>query len=552
MSQPYPASTSQTGVLPASTRLGQGRYLLLGTIGQGGFGAVYEAKDTRFGGRSVAIKEMSQRGLDAQELLEATTAFQQEAELLASLMHPNLPRIYDSFTELGRSFLVMDFIAGVTLEQYARQRGGILPLEEVCEIGKTLCDVLSYLHRRQPAVIFRDLKPANIMRSIDGHLYLIDFGIARFFKPGQNRDTVALGSPGYAAPEQYGKAQTDGRADIYSLGAVLHALLSGSDPAASPFTFDHLPGWDSDARQQEADALLIEMLAMRPDQRPAEAVDAQLRVWDATSGSPRFVSKPLPMALYCVAWSPDDTRILVAGDAGDIYAWESRTGEQVMGQYFPFKYEHTQGGGEVYALAWSPSGAYFSSAGCIHQVRVWAVDGQLVGRNDAYREHEGSAVRAISWSPDAKYIASAGGKWHDGYKYDTTVHVWHARGMGDVCVYKGHQKALRAVAWSPDGTRIASGGDDCTVQVWEAVSGKQLLVYCGHKQAVTALSWSPDGGQIVSAGLDKSVRVWDADGGGESCAFGHLFQVNSVAWSPDGTRIASASHDRTVAVWQAP
>src|SRR5207302_9750492 len=131
-----------------------------------------------------------------------------------------------------------DFIAGETLEEYqsiAPNRR--LLLSEVPNIGIQLCTVLHYLHSQQPDIFFRDLKPANIMRTSTGQLYLIDFGIARYFKPGQAKDTVALGSVGYAAPEQYGKAQTTPRADIYSLGAVLHQLLTASEPSQAPFRF---------------------------------------------------------------------------------------------------------------------------------------------------------------------------------------------------------------------------------------------------------------------------------------------------------------------------
>src|SRR5438128_11181862 len=125
----------------------------------------------------------------------------------------------------------MEFIEGETLEEYLNKASrGYLPLIEALDIGMQLCTVLDYLHTRFPPIIFRDLKPANIMRTANGHLYLIDFGIARHFKPGQSRDTMALGSPGYAAPEQYGRAQTTPRADIYSLGVMLQQLLTGNNP----------------------------------------------------------------------------------------------------------------------------------------------------------------------------------------------------------------------------------------------------------------------------------------------------------------------------------
>ncbi|HEX6109209.1 MAG TPA: serine/threonine-protein kinase, partial [Ktedonobacteraceae bacterium] len=203
------------------------RYFILSQVGAGGFGSVYKASDTQSGDRLVAIKEVNLLGLHSQAMIEATTAFQREVSLLSQLDHPNLPRLYEYFQNPGHWYLVMDFIAGETLEEYqSKAPKRRLLLSEVLDIGIQLCIVLDYLHSQQPSIVFRDLKPANIMRTPTGQIYLIDFGIARHFKPGQAKDTVALGSLGYAAPEQYGKAQTTPRADIYSLGAVLHQLLT--------------------------------------------------------------------------------------------------------------------------------------------------------------------------------------------------------------------------------------------------------------------------------------------------------------------------------------
>ncbi len=213
------------------------QYRVISLLGQGGMGAVYKAEDQQFGNRLVAIKELSTSSLQsAQEIREATDRFEQEGKLLANLMHRNLPRIYDYFTDRGRSYLVMDFIEGETLEDYLTKKGGKLPTLETLDIGIKLCSVLDYLHSHQPPIIFRDLKPANIMIATNGIVYLIDFGIARFFKQGQSKDTIALGSPGYAAPEQYQKQQTTPRVDIYGLGAIMHQLLSGDDPTVGiPF-----------------------------------------------------------------------------------------------------------------------------------------------------------------------------------------------------------------------------------------------------------------------------------------------------------------------------
>jgi serine/threonine protein kinase len=233
-----PAATrvpnNATGRLPPQTRLA-GAYLVIKNVGQGGMAAVYQATDLR-NNTTVAIKEMSQDGLTPDELKEALASFRFEADTLMRLRHPNLPRVFGTFSEGARHYLVMDFIAGQTLEQMQQAAGGgALPEAEVLGWAKQLCSVLGYLHSQRPPIIFRDLKPANIMVTARGQVQLIDFGIARVFAPGRTRDTQVLGTPGFAPPEQYGKAQTDARADIYALGCTLYQLLTGYDPATTPF-----------------------------------------------------------------------------------------------------------------------------------------------------------------------------------------------------------------------------------------------------------------------------------------------------------------------------
>jgi eukaryotic-like serine/threonine-protein kinase len=221
----------------------QDRYQIIGKLGAGGFGSVYNASDTQRANELVAIKEVCLRGLTAEARMEAIDAFQREADLLSRLAHPNLPRLHDQSCQGEQWYLVLEFIEGETLEDYQEKvPNKRLPLSEVFRIGLQLCDVLEYLHSQQPPVIFRDLKPANIILAPNEKIYLIDFGIARLYKPGRNRDTIAFGSPGYAAPEQYGRAQTTPRADIYSLGAVLHQLLTGRDPSEAPLNFALLRG----------------------------------------------------------------------------------------------------------------------------------------------------------------------------------------------------------------------------------------------------------------------------------------------------------------------
>ena len=187
-----------TGRLPPQSILQQ-RYLIVSLAGRGGMSAVYRGVDTKQGNRNVAIKEMSQGHLTEAEREEAIGRFRQEYQFLSKLQHPNLPLIYDTFNEGDRFYFVMDFIEGKTLLDLLRASGGRpLPIGQVVDYAMQLCDVLSYLHMQTPPVIFRDLKPTNVMIREDGRLFLIDFGIARFFKEGKLQDTVLLGSPGYA------------------------------------------------------------------------------------------------------------------------------------------------------------------------------------------------------------------------------------------------------------------------------------------------------------------------------------------------------------------
>ncbi len=241
------------------------RYLLLNPVGEGGYARVYRAEDTHTR-RIVAVKSIGLASLNAQQMIEATDTYNRKLLFGKALKHAHLPAFYDSFTDQDHWYLVVQFIDGPTLETYVEQRpSSSLALWEVLEIGLQLCDVLSYLHTRHPPVIFRDIKPDNIMRDSNGDVYLIDFGIARQFRAGLRRDTHLLGSPGYAAPEQYGSAQTDQRSDIYSLGATLQMLLTGRNP------LDDKGNNTASILVPDMAALLARMQAQKPEERPVNA-----------------------------------------------------------------------------------------------------------------------------------------------------------------------------------------------------------------------------------------------------------------------------------------
>ncbi|RLC75989.1 MAG: serine/threonine protein kinase, partial [Chloroflexi bacterium] len=215
----------------------QNRYRILRHIGGGGMGMVYLADDNRLPGRMCAVKEMSPDQLPPNDRTWATNAFRQEAQMLARLDHPGLTSVTDFFPQDGNLYLVMDYVRGQTLEDILRDTPNErLPQGQVLNVVRQLCAVLQYLHGQNPPVIFRDLKPSNVMLTPEGQVKLIDFGIARLFKPAKSQDTVTLGTPGYAAPEQWGTAgQSDVRSDVYGLGVLLLRLTTGYDPTPNPF-----------------------------------------------------------------------------------------------------------------------------------------------------------------------------------------------------------------------------------------------------------------------------------------------------------------------------
>jgi serine/threonine protein kinase len=215
------------------------RYRVVRVLGKGGMGAVYLVEDTKLYGKLWAVKELLERFVDANDRAESIAQFQQEAKLLVGLRHPNLPQIVDAFEQDGRHYLVMEYVEGQTLEEMLEQSPeGVFTEEQVLEWAGQICDVLNYLHMHDPPVIFRDLKPANIMITPEGRVKLIDFGVARLFDPSKGTDTLKMGTVGYAPPEQYaGQGQTTPRSDVYALGATLYELLTGDNPEAHPFVF---------------------------------------------------------------------------------------------------------------------------------------------------------------------------------------------------------------------------------------------------------------------------------------------------------------------------
>ena len=254
-------------ILPKGAVL-QSRYEIIKVLGVGGMGAVYLAQDLRFSGvtRLCAIKEMISTTPDPHVRRLAVQSFMREANLLVQLNHPGIPQIYDFFTESVRSYLVMEYVKGDDLENILENTAGMLKEEVVLDWAVQVCDVLIYLHDQTPPIVFRDLKPSNIMLRDQNKIALIDFGIAKAFESGQKG--TMIGTEGYSPPEQY-KGVADPRGDIYALGATLHHLLTKRDPRLEPpFTFhEEPPRLLNPALSQEANDVIIKALEYDPEKR---------------------------------------------------------------------------------------------------------------------------------------------------------------------------------------------------------------------------------------------------------------------------------------------
>lgn len=236
------------------------RYRILEILGHGGMGTVYLAENLRLGTRW-AVKEILLRSSSSMDL-------HAEPNILKKLDHPLLPRIYDIVECAEAIYLIVDYIEGQSMQELLREKR-CFSEGEVCTWALQLCDVLEYLHGFQPRpIIYRDMKPANIMLTPNGKIKLIDFGIAREYKAHANSDTVYIGTRGYAAPEQYGGGQTGAYTDIYSLGVTLFHMLTGRSPYDPPYALEFMP---QDPVSEIFRDIICRCICQNPDQRYASA-----------------------------------------------------------------------------------------------------------------------------------------------------------------------------------------------------------------------------------------------------------------------------------------
>jgi len=541
--------------LPVGTVL-QERYQITEVVGIGGQSVVYQARDMKFPNvtKLCAVKEMINAAPDVRLRELAVRNFEREADVMAELNHPALPKIFDKFSEGSRSYLVMDFIhgkddftSGKNLEEILEEVPGFLPEDQVIQWAIEICNVLAYLHGMQPRpIVFRDVKPSNVMLGPQGRIVLIDFGIARVFQPDQKG--TMIGTEGYSPPEQY-RGIAEPRGDIYALGATLHHLLTKRDPRLEPpFSFEERPVRSINPNVSEGlEVIVMKALQYDMDKRFSSAEEMKLNLMELAEsqtgepyGGAKTIALPRSADGVLAIWqfacedeifsSPvvSNDVLYVGAYDHNLWALDAKSGD------FIWKYA-TEGG--------------ISAKPCVHNDKV------IVGSEDRvlYAVHADRGRIVWSCPTNGRIRSSARVEFDivffgsdDGYLYAVRAQsgrvVWRFQAMKEIrsspaidgeVVYigsdDGHLYALniqdgkmrwrfriaRGVMSSPlvfEGL-VYVGGMDNSLYAIDARYGSAAWRYRTGGRILSSPAVSPELGVVYVGSVDGSVYAVDADSG---------------------------------------
>ncbi len=522
--------TLSLSMLSPNTLL-QNRYLVVRLIGQGGMGAVYEARDQRLN-HTVALKETF---FDEDE---GRRAFEREARLLARLKHPALPRVSDYFSDKQGQFLVMEFIPGTDLGDMLKRRGGAFSLEEVSRWADQLLDVIEYLHGQQPPIIHRDIKPQNLKLNQQGQLILLDFGLAK----GPSSATIATGgdnrsvfgyTPNYAPPEQMQGTGTDERSDLYSVAATLYHLLTGRKPvdalnramqlisnSTDPLTPAHQV---NPAVPLQIGQALQQTMALTREQRPASVGELRQSL-RARRTTPLLNTSPTRKTAS--RQTVDSTEARSSGSEAATVIHPSQELPPLAQVIPPGKQSDTQVMAPVV-----PVGTNFHISPSKCTVKV------LSGHT--------SGVSGVCFTPNGQFVISG--------SHDTSIKIWDVetnQQTGHLLPAVGPPSAIESLAVSPRGNLLLSGTRAGVLRLWDLETGRELASLKGHGSAVHSLQFLPNGRYAVSGSSDNTLGVWDVERGRELWRLRNPHgSILAVAVSPDGRWALSGGHDPHVYLW---
>jgi WD40 repeat protein len=493
----------------------------------------------------------------------------------------------DCLEEKGLSFMVMQFVRGRSLQERLDQ-GGPLSVREAVRIAAATAAGLAAAH--ETGLIHRDIKPGNILiEQPSGRVLLTDFGLARLTEDVKLTQTgFVAGTPLYMSPEQARGETVDHRSDLFSLGSVLYAMLTGGPPfpGSSPFSVlkqvtdkrpvpvqDRNPAvpnslaealdrlMEKDPRDrfataaEAATALAAELVKLPPDppestvgRRTSRTVPRYVRSWWRRNSPTLLGFAVAALLLFVLAEATHLTTLTVLGQRGRPRTEQFAEGSVAAGSpaatepETPPKFTLPSGEGAVWAVAFDPSGELIVTATEGGAVKFWSVhDGEIRGVLDNRKSR--SPVWAVAFSPDGSRLFTAN---DDGF-----VRQWDVKTRQEVGTGFKHEFAVRSLALSPDGRSLATGTRNGRVAIWDVEGGVVRHQTAGHDGGtVMSVAFSPDGRFIASAGSDQTVRMWVAADGTSRAELGrHSGPVYAVAFDPASEKVASAGWDRTIRLW---
>lgn len=501
----------------------QERYRIVGPLGAGGFSSVYQARDMRFPNvtKLCAVKEMVIATPDPQMRELTIKSFEREASMLAMLDHAAIPDVSDYFTEGDRSYLVLELIRGKDLDEWLEEQTDYLEQEKAIEWAMQLCDALYHLHSQKPQpIVFRDVKPSNIMLDHRGRIRLIDFGIAKVFEMG-DKGTM-IGTEGYSPPEQY-RGQAEPAGDIYALGATLHHLLTRHDPRLEPpFTFAERPINKVNPHVTPAfEAIIMRCLAYDPKDRfpDAKALKDALEVLAQRPATAVLESNPnlaIPPAQATAAAQPGTSAVAIPSQVQPI--WQFKCEDEIRGKaavagnmVYVGAYDNN-----LYALnsetgefAWKfpATDSVGGSTPFIHDdtILIGSADKHLyaIQRRTGHQKWRFATKGAIYSSPIVRYDHVFFGS-DDGHFYALEISQGRSKWMSNA------YSAVRSTAFVDD-ERIFFGTEGGYIFCVEIANGKTKW----QAQAKRSVTSSPEvADEIVFVGsLDGTVYALDANTG---------------------------------------
>jgi tRNA A-37 threonylcarbamoyl transferase component Bud32 len=488
------------------------RYKEIKFIGEGGMGIVYRAYDQEIG-KVVALKTLHPRFAADARIVER---LRKETRLALDITHRNVCRIYGLERINGRPLIAMEYVDGETLRCILdRARGVSVPQGLVW--ASEVCEALAAAHEKN--IVHRDLKPENIMLDREGHVKVMDFGIACSLQADGDQTAGNPGTPSYMSPEQRDRRPVGPTSDIYSLGLVFYELFTGvrRDPGSviPPASLNpYLPSHVSEAIGK----------CLEPDPRDRFQTMLELKIalthdyqvgggGQLRRGAVRRFSTPALVVALCGLLG-------VMGLVAYLLVPSPARGHE----------------DKVNAIAFSPDGRILASGGEDRTIILW--DAATLHRIRTLTDHV-RAVTSLAFSGDSRWLASGGG--------DTTIQIANVA-TARVRATLPDTKETQALALSPDGRWLASSADE-SIKVWDVLAGR-VVRKMSHDDEVHELAFSADGRLLASASTDSTVGVWEVETGRRlSGALRHDDVVDAVAFSPDGRLLASASLDKTIKLW---